>query len=149
MNDACADLFRFLRHESRCIGVNRAGERFFPFSLVNGSVSGCVDDQVRTNPTNNLPDFLGLRQVQLVTIERDDFAHARQKMREFTADLTVLAREQNFDHHVAEYLGSSSCEISASFDNLASLSETTGLSTPQEIFRSGSFQAIPCSSSAL
>ena len=80
---------------------------------------------------------------------RDNFARSRKEMQELTTHLAVLAREQNFQVHFAAYRGSNSRAISAKFGNLASLSETSGLSIPHDIFRSGSFQAIPCSSSDL
>src|SRR4029077_12408039 len=122
---------------------------FFFFGLVHSGISGCIDDQVGANPTYDLSNLVGLCQVQLVAIKRDDFADAREKMQQFSTDLTILAREQNFQVHLAAYRGSNSREVTARIDNLASLSETSGLSIPQAMFRSGSFQAIPCSSSRL
>src|SRR5213595_307799 len=95
-----------------------------------------------SNPAN----VRRIRKIQLIVAARNHFAHLGQETQKFCANLTVLPGQQDYRFHFPGSPGRCSVRTWVSFGYFASFSETTGTFIPQDILRSGSFQAMPCSS---
>ena len=85
----------FLRHHARCFAVDAHGQFRLLFGLVDGRVSGRIDDHGRFQGTDHIADLVKVAQIHGAAVKRDDVAKALQAAREFIADLAAGAGEQD------------------------------------------------------
>jgi hypothetical protein len=91
----------FLGQNSRRGGIDGTGQIRLGFRLVHGGVGGGVDHDVGGKRAHGLAQRVGVRQVELASIQGMQLAQAGQRALQFAAELSGAAGEQDIHAKVS------------------------------------------------
>ncbi len=90
-----AEALRFLREHARRARVDRSRQFRLGLRTVDGRVRAGIDDERGLFAAHGRDDRIGIGQVELRAVHRDDVAHRREEPRELEADLALRAGHEN------------------------------------------------------
>ena len=125
-------------HRSHRIGVDRAGQVFVAFGLVDRRIGRCVEDDVGRLHRQPRAQHRDIGEVAIISADRAHLGPVRGQPLQSAAKLAVRAGDQ---HSHANTGTSPSASPRASLSEMIGSSPATGHATPT----AGSFHASVCS----